>query len=132
MSAAIWSNTQTFTVASATATVVPINVPYRGVLRGYSLVQTSGASAGATAKLLSSKRDKEPNSTYPEEAFVVTTLSIASGQTTTAQESLEIAYQNRDGDPSNGKRFLYLKITPAGSGNKDFALTVTIETTRPK
>lgn len=130
MAATVWSNTQKFTVAAGSATVVPIRVPYRGVLRGYSLVQTSGATGGATAKLLASNQETEPNSTYPEEAFVVTNLTIASGQAATAQESLNIAYQNRDGDPSNGKRFLYLKITPAGTGNKDFALTVTIETPR--
>ena len=131
MASAIWSGTQTFSVASGEATVVAIRAPYRGILRGYSLVQTSGASVGATAKLLSSKRDKEPNSTYPEDAFLVTAITLANGQTTVADEEAAIAYQNRDGDPSNGQRFLYLKITPAGTGSKDFAFTVTVETPKP-
>lgn len=130
MPATVWSNAQSFSVNSGAATVVPIRVPYRGVLRGYSLIQTSGTNAGATAKLLSSNRETAPNSTYPEDSFIVTTMTIAASSASTSQESLNIAYQNRDGDPSNGKRFLYLKITPAGSGSKDFTLTVTIETPR--
>jgi hypothetical protein len=131
MSAAIWSNTQTFSAPSGEATVVAIRAPYRGVLRGYSLVQTSGASAGLTAKLLSSNQTKAPNSTYPEDAFLVAAITLPSGQTTAFDEDADIAYQNRDGDPSNGQRFLYLKITPAGTGAKAFAFTVTVETTRP-
>lgn len=130
MAATVWSHAQSFTADSGSATVVPIRMPYRGVLRSYSLIQTSGTNAGATAKLLSSNRETAPNSTYPEDSFIVTTMTVAANSASTAQESLNIAYQNRDGDPSNGQRFLYLKITPAGSGNKGFTFTVTIETPR--
>jgi len=128
MPSTVWSGTQNISVTAGTATVVPIRMPYRGILRAYSLVQTSGANTGATAKLLSSKQDKAPNSTYPEDTFLVTNLAVTNGQTTAAATDVNLAYQNRDGDPSNGQRYLYLKLTPAGEGTKTFVFTVTVET----
>ena len=128
MASTYWSGTQAFTVPAGSATVVPIRMPYRGILSGYNLVQTSGANTGATAKLLSSNQAAAPNSTYPEDSFLVTSIALTSGQASVAAHDIHVAYQNQDGDPSNGQRFLYLKITPAGSGDKSFALTVTVAT----
>jgi hypothetical protein len=42
--------------------------------------------------------------------------------------SVSVAYQNRDGTPTLPQRFLYLWIKPKGTGAKNFALTVTVET----
>lgn len=128
MPSTIWSGTQAFTATAGEATVVPIRMPHRGTLHGCNLVQTSGATSGVTAKLLSSKRDKEPNSNLPEDAFLVATLQIASGQSQVVNQNVDVAYHNQDGDPSNPQRFLYLKITPAGTGEKSFALSVTVGT----
>lgn len=128
MPSTIWSGTQAFTVPAGEATVVPIRMPHRGTLYGCNLVQTSGGTNGASAKLLSSKQDKQPNSTLPEDAFLVTTLTIANGQSQVVNQNIDVGYHNQDGDPSNPQRFLYLKITPAGSGEKSFALSVTVGT----
>jgi hypothetical protein len=128
MPSTVWSGTQNISVSAGEATVVPIRMPYRGVLRAYSLVQTSGANVGAAAKLLSSNQETEPNSLYPEGAFLVTSFSLDNGQNAVIEQDVNLAYQNKDGDPSNGQRFLYLKLTPAGTGEVTFVFSVTVET----
>lgn len=121
MASTIWSGTTTFTAPSGEETVVPVKMPHRGILRGYSLVQTTGDNDTVAAGLYSSNQETEPNASLPAEAFHVLSLSATNS-------SINVAYQNRDGSPSNAQRFLYLRITPSGSGNKNFVLTVTVET----
>jgi len=135
MASTIWSGTTTFTAPSGTETVVPVKMPHRGILRGYTLVQTTGANNKFEADLYSSKQDTLPNSALPEEAFHVLSLAdfadVVSDQDVVAiaeNSSINVAYLNRDGSPSNAQRFLYLRITPNGSGSKNFVLTVTVET----
>ena len=135
MASTIWSGTTTFTAASSTETVVPVKMPHRAILRGYSLVQTTGANNKFDADLYSSNQATLPNSALPEEAFHVLSLTdfadVVSDSDVVAiaeNTSVNVAYLNRDGSPSNAQRYLYLRITPNGSGSKDFVLTVTVET----
>ena len=135
MSSTIWSGTTTFTAPSGTETVVPVRMPHRATLRGYALVQTTGADNKFEADLYSSKQETAPNSALPAEAFHVLSLAdfadVVSDPDVVAiaeNNSISVAYLNRDGSPSNPQRFLYLRITPNGSGNKNFVLTVTVET----
>lgn len=135
MASTIWSGTKTFSATSGSETVIPIPMPHRGILRGYTLVQRTGAKAGFEADLYSSNQETAPNSTLPAESFHVLSLSdfadvIADPDVVDIAEntSVNVAYQNRDGSPSNPQRFLYLWIKPSGTGSKNFALTVTVET----
>lgn len=135
MAGTIWSGTKTFSANSGTETIVPIPVPHRGVLRGYSLVQTTGADNKFEADLYSSNQEKEPNASLPAEAFHVLSLAdfadvVADPDVVAIAENsnINVAYLNRDGSPSNPQRFLYLWIKPNGSGSKNFVLTVTVET----
>lgn len=128
MASAIWSGTKTFSAASGEETLVAVPMPHRGILRGYSLVQTSGANAGAAAALYTSKQDATPNSDLPAETFRVVTLTIPASQAQVSDADTAIAYLNRDGTPTNAQRYLYLRITPAGTGSKNFVLSVTVET----
>lgn len=127
MASTIWSGETSFTAAGGSETVVPVKVPHRGILRGYSLSQTSGATAGAAAALYTSKQDTAPNNTLPAEAFHILDITLPAGSKVD-NHSIEVAYINRDGTPTNPQRFLYLKITPAGTGAKNFVLSVTVET----
>ena len=127
MASTIWSGTKTFTVDVAADTLVPIPMPHRGDLRRFNVKQTAGALNGFTATLYTSNRATAPNSTLPIESFYLTSISANSGAANTYNEPAA-AYQNRDGSPTNAQRFLYLKITGAGSGEKDFACSVTVET----
>jgi hypothetical protein len=136
MASTIWSGTTTFTAPSGSETVVPVKMPHRAILRGYALVQLTGANNKFEADLYSSKQDKTPNSTLPAEAFHVLSLSdfadVVSDQDVVAiaaNSDVNVAYLNRDGSPSNPQRFLYLRIKPNGTGSKNFVLTVTVETT---
>jgi hypothetical protein len=128
MASTIWSGNTSFTAPSATKTTVTLNVPYRGIIRGYSLTQTSGTNAGAAASLFTSNQATPPNSDLPSEAFHVLNITIPAAAPQVDNHELNIAYVNRDGTPSNGQRFLYLKITPTGSGDKNFVFSITIET----
>lgn len=128
MPSTVWSGSKTFTVPSGSETVVPIPAPARGVLRGYTLVQSTGAANGFSADLYTSDKT-------PEEAYYLLSLSdvaeIVSDSDVVAiaaNTAVNIAYQNRNGTPSVHERLLYLKINPAGTGNKTFTLSVTVET----
>jgi hypothetical protein len=110
-------------------------MPHRGILRGYTLVQTTGADNKFEADLYSSNQETEPNASLPAEAFHV--LSLADFADVVVDEdvvaiaensNVNVAYLNRDGSPTNPQRFLYLWIKPNGSGSKNFVLTVTVET----
>ena len=126
MASTIWSGETSFEATSGSQTVVPIRVPHRGIIRGYSLTQTSGANAGAAAALYTSKQDTAPNSALPAEAFHILDITLPAAAKVD-DHSAEVAYINRDGTPTNPQRYLYLKITPAGSGAKNFVFSVTIE-----
>lgn len=135
MASTIWSGTKTFSAVSGQETVIPVPMPHRGVLRGYSLVQRNGTKAGFEADLYSSSQETEPNASLPAEAFHVLSLSdfadvVADPDVVDIAEntSVNVAYLNRDGSPSNPQRFLYLWIKPNGSGPKNFVLSVTVET----
>jgi hypothetical protein len=131
MATPIWSGETTFTATGGAETVVRLNVPHRGYIRGYSLTQTSGANAGAAASLYTSKQDTAPNSTLPAEAFHVLDITLPAAAKVDNHD-LEIAYVNRDGTPTLPQRYLYLKITPAGTGAKTFVFAITIAPTQPR
>lgn len=131
MAGTIWSGETTFTATGGSETVVRLNVPYRGFIRGYSLTQTSGANAGAAAALYTSKQDTAPNSDLPAEAFHVLDITLPAAAKVDNHD-VEIAYVNRDGTPTLPQRYLYLKITPAGTGAKNFVFALTIAPTQPR
>lgn len=134
MASVIWSGTKAFSANSGSETVIPIPMPHRGILSGYTLVQRNGAKAGFEADLYSSNQETEPNASLPAESFHVLSLSdfadvVADPDVVDIAEntSVKVAYLNRDGSPSVPQRYLYLWIKPAGTGSKNFALTVTVE-----
>lgn len=127
MASTIWSGETSFSATSGSQSVVTINVPHRATIKGFSLTQTSGANAGATAALYTSKQDTAPNSTLPAEAFHILDITLPSAAKVD-NHSLDVSYVNRDGTPTNPQRYLYLKITPAGSGEKNFVFSITVET----
>ena len=127
MASTIWSGETSFAATSGSETVVALKVPHRGIIRGFSLTQTSGANAGAAASLYTSNQETAPNSELPAEAFHVLDITLTAAAKVD-NHSLNVAYVNRDGTPTNPQRYLYLKITPAGSGAKNFVFSVTVET----
>ncbi|NDD52604.1 hypothetical protein EBZ39_01780 [bacterium] len=131
MASTIWSGETSFSATGGSQTVVTLKVPHRGIIKGWSLTQTSGANAGATAALYTSNQATVPNSTLPAEAFHLLDITLPAAPKVD-DHSEDIAYINRDGTPSNPQRYLYLKITPAGSGAKTFVFSITIETSRVK
>ena len=127
MASTIWSGETTFSATAGGETAVTLNVPHRGIIRGYSLSQTSGANAGAAAALYTSNQATAPNSELPAAAFHILDITLPAAAKID-NHSISVAYVNRDGTPTNGKRYLYLKITPAGEGAKNFVFSITVET----
>jgi hypothetical protein len=127
MASTIWSGETTFSATSGSESVVRLNVPHRGIIRGYSLTQTAGTNAGADAGLYTSNQATSPNRELPAEAFHVLDITLPAAAKVD-DHSLNVAYVNRDGSPTNVQRYLYLKITPTGSGAKTFVFSVTVET----
>lgn len=125
MPSTVWSGSKSFSVTAGSASVVDIPMPHRGILKGYSLVAADGGATGNfTATLYTSKRDAAPNNALPEASFKL----LSFDQTTPADEDLNLSYLNRDGKPSTPVRYLYLKITPAGTGTKNYVFSVTVDT----
>ena len=130
MGSTVWSGSKTFTASSGAQGLVSVPAPARGTLRGYTLIQLDGAADGFEASLYSS--DKTPEEQYHllnlsnNAAVVVDSDVVALAE----NNDVSIAYQNRNGTPSVHERLLYLKITPAGAGDKQFMLSITVETPR--
>lgn len=122
MPSTIWSGTTTFNAVGGQESVIPVPMPHRAILKGYSLVAADGSTPNFTAALYTSKQDKAPNSTLPAAAFLLLSFTQANA----AANDLNVSYLNRDGTPTNPQRYLYLKITPATT--KDFVLSVTVDT----
>lgn len=127
MSRLIWSGSETFTSAGADEfELIPIRVPHRGEVRGYSLASADGTATGNfTADLYTSNQATPPNNTLPEAAFKILSFTHAAP----AAQSISIAYVNRDGTPTNPQRFLYLKLKRAG-GSKNFVFTISVDMPR--
>lgn len=127
MSQLNWSGSTSFTSAGTGAEeTFTLKVPHRGDIKGYTLSAADGGATGNfTAALYSSNQSKAPNSELPANAFKL----LSFDQTTPTNNTIEIAYINRDGTPTNPQRYLYLKLTRSG-GSKNFVFSITINTPR--
>ena len=121
MGSNIWTGSKTFTGTAGQASIVEIPAPHMGELRGCVLTQTSGTTSGFTAKLYTTGA---ANPTLPLSHYLI--KDVSAGAAESAAYDLNIAYMNRDGDPTNRPGYIYLRITPVASG--DFALTITVGT----
>lgn len=130
MPSTVWSGSKTFTAPSGEESVVAIPAPARGILRGYTLVQNTGADDSFDASLYSSNKTPEEIYHLLNLADVAEVTSDADVVALAENNLLNVAYQNRNGTPSLHERFLYLKITPGGTGGKSFTLSITVENPR--
>lgn len=121
MGSNIWTGSKTFTATGGQETIVEVPAPHMGELRGCVLTQTSGGSGGFTAKLYTTSA---ASPALPLSHYLIKDMS-AGGAEASAYD-LNIAYMNRDGDPTNRPGYVYLRITPVATGN--FALTLTVGT----
>jgi hypothetical protein len=126
MASNIWSDSTVFSVPAGQESVVSIPAPYAGELRGVVLTDTDGSSSGFSGGFYTSQQNTAPNSTLPASSFLVKSFTVTGNEL--AERELNIAYKNRDGDPSNHQGYLYLRITPGGTGTKNFVATLTVGT----
>lgn len=127
MPSTVWSGSVSFTATGGQETVVPVPMPHRGVLKGYSLVEAeNGATGNFAAALYTSKQDKAPNNDLPAGTFKLLEFTQAAA----SANNLDVSYLNRDGTPTNPQRYLYLKITPAATKSLVFSVTVDTPTLR--
>ena len=120
---------------------VELRVPHRGVIRGIRFEQIAGVDAACDFELYNSRRaaptDQSGSSESLAEAVdgsraaysVFGEKSMASG-TPSADYDANYMYSNRDGTPTNPQRKLYLALRAGGTGSKQYAITLIIETSR--
>jgi hypothetical protein len=121
MGSNIWTGTTTFSGTANTESIIAVPAPHMGELRSCVLTQTSGTPGGFAAKLYTTG---VATPTLPLSHYLIKDLASAGAET--AARDLNIAYMNRDGDPTNRPGYVYLRITPVASGN--FALSLTVGT----
>ena len=121
MGSNIWTGSVVFSGTANTERVVSVPAPHMGELRSCVLTQTSGTTSGFTAKLYTTNA---ASPALPLSHYLVQDLSAAGAES--SAQNLNVAYMNRDGDPTNRPGYLYLKITPAATG--EFALSLTVGT----
>lgn len=121
---------------------VQLRYPPRGDLNKVIVKQVSGALQGFNFDIYNSKQPLEnagiggPGSSsaeaagFDDEAYkVLPTQSVAAAAATKEMLGTDniFPYCNRDGGPSNLQRFIYIRIKPLGTGQKDFQVTLGIQ-----
>jgi hypothetical protein len=139
MAGTIWSGETKFTLASGSSTTITLNVPHRGIIRGYCLTQTSGPLTGTAGAIYTRGEGGGGGNPFGGggdglsiAAFHLFDIApLAADATRIDDHSLNVAYLNRDvgATPTNPKRFLYLQIEKnGGQGDCDYVFSITIET----
>lgn len=121
MGSNIWTGSTQFSASAGQESIVAVPAPHMGELRGCVLTQTTGTKSGFTAKLYTTSA---ASPVLPLSHYLIKDASA--GNAESSAYDLNIAYMNRDGDPTNRPGYVYLRITPVASG--DFALTITVGT----
>lgn len=116
-----------------------IPFPHRGQITKLLVVQSSGNADGFAVELYNSEDAVPADSSLSSSSsagdgrsrdnFVVIPEVAVGGGATALHESGTYSFANRDGSPTNPQRFVYLRITPEGSGDKDFTVTIAIDQT---
>lgn len=110
-----------------------LRYPSRGYLLRISCVQLSGNNEGFELDIFNSKEPMDDaaagsssagDQVHSSDAYKVLPTQVAAANENIELMGVEYAYANRDGHPSLWPRFLYARIRPAGSGAKDFQLTL--------
>lgn len=111
--------------------------PGRGILVKVVCVQLSGVEAGFELDLLNSREpmgDAEAGSSSAGEqdhsidAYKVIPTQVVAANGKVALFDVEYPYVNQDGTPTDIKRRIYARIKPAGTGGKEFQLTLAMNT----
>lgn len=118
---------------------VQLRYPPRGELNKIIVKQVSGVLAGFEFDIYNSKSPLEnaglggPGSSSAEAGgFDDANFKVLPTQTVAAPGAAKemlgtdhtYPYCNRDGSPSNLQRFIYIRIKPSGTGQKDFQVTL--------
>lgn len=130
-----YTKTVTAVVFAGEDNAVELPAPTNGVLERLVIAEVGGSSDAFTARLFNSERpagagdslsDVDDEAGLPDEAFAITpALSGVAGkyekyEARWGYNSNELAHQGRR------KSAMWLKITPAGSGEKTYAISYTI------
>jgi hypothetical protein len=122
--------------ASAANNYFELRFPARGTLRKIVCVQLAGVEAGFELDIYNSQEpvdDAEAGSssageeTFSDDAYkVIPTQQVAAAGKVELM-NCEYPYKNQDGTATRHIRKLWARIRPAGSGEKDFQLTLAVE-----
>lgn len=124
-----------FSAPGGEETVVELRVPWRGIINTVRLNQVSGVEVDAAFRLYQSRCAANPGGSCGSEelpsdpdSYSVFGEKERTANTPFAEFEKNYPFVNKDGTPSNPQRRLYLSIEPEGSGDKEWSLSMEIDT----
>lgn len=124
-------------VPSVTGAVLEIPASMRGAIGLLTVKQTSGTLGGFTYELF--RREDAADGTitgHSADSYSITGLQTVAGSASLGRFTTRIPYEVDEVDDNFGGqsrlRKLWLKITPAGTGDKPFEASLTVETAVPQ
>ncbi len=124
-------------IEAGVSSLVQLNVPYRGTLRTLNISAEDGTTGtfeiyNSEAAGLAAVRNANGSSESMAATDIAPHNYIIHGGSLIAGESrendLNIPYQSADGGPSDRPRRLWMRLTPAGSGELSFVISMLIDT----
>lgn len=134
-----YTRTLEATATSGQANIIPLPVPSRGFLHRLVVKQADGSADGWSHDVydrLEACPNENPDSECADENQpllnpavhkIMATVTVNAASTTSEQFNLEIPYNNQDHLGCDGPpgHYLYLVLTPSGSGDKTFHIGLT-------
>ena len=117
---------------------IAIRVPHRGVIKSIKFEQITGAAVACDFEVFTSRLAAPPPgeiSSGSSESLDEATMASRAAYSIFGEKSMvpgtpfaeyekDYAFRNKDGTSTNPQRFLYVAVRPAGTGPKQFALTL--------
>jgi hypothetical protein len=120
--------TQTVAATSGQANWLTMDLPPRGTIDSFTISQEDGTLEGYVVDVFDTHGVQLATITLDEEHYKVFATKTATYPSKLITDyALKAPYINRDGSPSNLIYELYVRITPAGTGVKNFAVTMVVQ-----
>jgi len=113
-----------------------LRCPSRGTIRTLKFDQVAGDPANCDFEVYTKREVCPPGQSSeslseavqgPQSAYSVFGEKNFTAGTPLIEANVNYAYQNNDAGPTNRARKLYIRMNPAGSGAKEYAITFEVE-----
>lgn len=124
----------TFELPNATPVLVQLNVPHRGTLKSLRITSNDGTNTGtfqlytseAAATAAVASQTMTPGVNIPVANYLLLAGTLVAG--VFSNQSLDLAYLNGDGSPTNAIQRLWMKLTSSSASPAKFFIDMRITT----